>query len=227
MPIVSRRAVAIFTMAAALGAAACSAPDESVDTDRSAGTNLPATIPAPTQAPSTTSEPETTEPETSEPETAEPATSLAEAAVISPPRQVRIPSIEVDAQIIDLGLTGDGSLETPSDFDLAGWWAGGTVADAIGPTVIVGHIDDFNGPAVFFRLQELEVGDPIIVIDDLGREQRFEVVDKDLYDKTSFPTERVYGASDRPTLRLVTCGGDFDRSERSYESNWVVFAEQV
>lgn len=135
-----------------------------------------------------------------------------------------IPSIEVDASIIDLGLTSDGALETPTDFDLAGWWAGGTVADEAGPTVIVGHVDDYNGPAVFYRLQELEAGDEIIVIDDLGREQPFTVVDKALYDKTSFPTERVYGTSTTPTLRLITCGGEFDRSERSYESNWVVYA---
>ncbi len=144
--------------------------------------------------------------------------------MVSPPRQVVIPSIDVDAPIIDLGLTSDGALETPTDFDMAGWWAGGTVADEVGPTVIVGHVDDRNGPAVFFRLQELEPGDPIIVIDDLGREQTFTVVDKDLYDKTSFPTERVYGAGDEPTLRMVTCGVEFDRSERSYESNWVVYA---
>ncbi len=144
--------------------------------------------------------------------------------VVSPPRQVVIPSIDVDAPIIDLGLTAEGALETPTDFDTAGWWAGGTVAAEVGPTVIVGHVDDTNGPAVFFRLQELEPGDSIIVIDDLGREQTFAVVDKGLYDKTSFPTERVYGASGTPTLRLVSCGGEFDRSERSYESNWVVYA---
>lgn len=144
--------------------------------------------------------------------------------VISPPRSVIIPSIEVDASIIDLGLTSDGALETPTDFDLAGWWAGGTVADESGPTVIVGHVDDQDGPAVFFRLQELEQGDAIIVVDALGRETSFTVVDKGLYDKASFPTDRVYGASDAATLRLVTCGGEFDRSERSYESNWVIYA---
>ena len=135
-----------------------------------------------------------------------------------------IPAIDVDASIIDLGLTPEGALETPTNFSQAGWWAGGTVADEVGPTVIVGHVDDQNGPAVFFRLQELEPGDAVIVIDDLGRNQAFTVVDKALYDKTSFPTERVYGATDAATLRLVTCGGEFDRSERSYESNWVVYA---
>lgn len=135
-----------------------------------------------------------------------------------------MPTIEVDAPIIDLGLTSDGLLETPTDFDDAGWWAGGTHADEAGPTVIVGHVDDYTGPAVFYRLSELEVGEPIVVIDDRGERAEFVVVDKALYDKASFPTERVYGADDEPTLRLITCGGDFDRSDRSYEANWVVYA---
>lgn len=147
----------------------------------------------------------------------------------SPPRQILIPGIDVDASVIDLGLTTDGALETPTDFAQAGWWAGGTVADEAGPTVIVGHVDDQNGPAVFFRLQELEPGDPIVVVDDRGQRVDFVVVDKGLYDKDAFPTERVYGdGSDqhsRTTLRLVTCGGEFDRSVRSYEANWVIYAE--
>jgi len=211
--------VAMF-VAATLGVASCAAASSDESTEAP-----PATVPAPpignalgvnigdrtttlpAQDPVTDPESETPRPQ------------------VSPPRQVVIPSIEVDAPIIDLGLTPDGALETPTNFDLAGWWAGGTVADEEGPTVIVGHVDDHDGPAVFFRLQELEPGDSIIVVDALGREETFTVVDKGLYDKSSFPTERVYGASDAPTLRLVTCGGEFDRSERSYESNWVIYAE--
>ncbi len=220
IPPARRWAAVTVVVAAALCAVACSRPDRS---DSAAAP--PATVPSPETAfggadvrdlragvggaaftPTTEPAVPTTKP------------------VIAPPRRVVIPSIGVEASIVDLGLTDDGALETPTDFDVAGWWAGGTVADEAGPTVIVGHVDDHNGPAVFFRLQELEQGDEVVVIDDLGREQPFRVVDKGLYDKDSFPTERVYGASAAPTLRLVTCGGEFDRSERSYESNWVVYA---
>lgn len=191
-----------------------------------AGCGGDATLPAATvPAPATSS----TTPRSATPSTVSPPSTTNELAVepvefVSPPRRVVLPTIEVDAPIIDLGLTPDGSLETPTDFDDAGWWAGGTGASEPGPTVIVGHVDDQSGPAVFFRLSELEPGDPIVVVDDQGRETSFVVVDKGLYDKESFPTERVYGPDDEPTLRLVTCGGDFDRSERSYESNWVVYA---
>ncbi len=143
----------------------------------------------------------------------------------SPPRVVRIPAIGVEATIIDLGLTDDGELETPVDFDLAGWWAGGTPASHPGPTVIVGHVDSTDGPAVFFRLRELEPGDEIEVVDDQENSRTFIVTERQTYDKDEFPTERVYGETDGPTLRLVTCGGVFDRDARSYESNVVVYAE--
>ncbi len=140
---------------------------------------------------------------------------------------MEIPTIGVTAEVIDLGLTPDGSLETPTDFDETGWWAGGSAATESGPTVIVGHVDSFEGPAVFFRLAELEAGDHIVLTDAHDRVQRFRVDEVSLYDKTTFPTDRVYGPSDEPTLRLITCGGDFDDQTRSYEANWVVFATPV
>lgn len=145
----------------------------------------------------------------------------------SPPRRIEIPVLGVDAEIIDLGLLADGSLETPTDFAEAGWWAGGATADQAGPTVIVGHVDSFEGPAVFFELSALSAGDHVVVTDAHGGSHRFRVTEVELYDKTDFPTDRVYGDTDEPTLRLVTCGGDFDSRERSYEANWVVFAEAV
>ncbi len=143
----------------------------------------------------------------------------------SPPRSVRIPAIEVDTAVIDLGLEPDGALETPRDYALAGWWAGGTTADEPGPTVIVGHVDDHRGPAVFYRLSDLVAGDEIEVTSATGTLTTFVVTETAVYDKDAFPTERVYGPTEQPTLRLITCGGSFDRSERSYEDNVVVYAE--
>lgn len=168
----------------------------------------PATLPVPLPLPSP-SPPASTEPD----------------LVKSPPRRVTIRRIEVDAEVIDLGLDDDGSLETPENFALAGWWAGGTTARVPGPTVIVGHVDDHTGPAVFYRLRELEVGDDIEVTDSTGIVSRFVVTRKELHDKDEFPTEEVYGPTSEPTLRLITCGGTFDRSLRSYEANVVVYAE--
>lgn len=143
------------------------------------------------------------------------------------PLRVRIPGIEVDAPIIDLGLNPDGTLEVPSDFDDTGWYTGRSVPGELGPSVVVGHVDSTRGPAVFFRLRDLEVGDRIQIDRSDGLVAWFEVTETVLVDKDEFPTDDVYNATETPELRLITCGGGFDRSARSYLGNLIVYAEHI
>lgn len=143
------------------------------------------------------------------------------------PRSITIPAIGVKSSIIDLGLNPDGTLEVPQDYDETGWWAGGSRQLEVGPTVIVGHVDSTTGPAVFWRLRELTPGDIIEVTDDAGVITRFAVRRVTQYEKDEFPTDLVYGPTERPTLRLITCGGEYDRDVRSYRANTVVYAEWV
>lgn len=143
------------------------------------------------------------------------------------PLRVRIPGIEVDAPIIELGLNGDGTLEVPSDFDDTGWYTGRSVPGELGPSVVVGHVDSTRGPAVFFRLRDLEVGDRIQIDRSDGLVAWFEVTETILVDKDEFPTDDVYDATETPELRLITCGGGFDRGERSYLGNLIVYAEHI
>jgi len=143
------------------------------------------------------------------------------------PISVRIPGIDVNASMIDLGLNGDGTLEVPSDFGLTGWFTGRSVPGEHGPSVVVGHVDSWAGPAVFFRLRELEPGDAIAIDRSDGLVAWFRVREVVLVDKGEFPTEQVYGSTNAPELRLITCGGDFDRSVRSYEGNVIVFADHL
>jgi sortase (surface protein transpeptidase) len=140
------------------------------------------------------------------------------------PLHVAVPEIGVDAEVIELGLNSDGTLEVPSDFAQAGWWSGGSKPGEPGPAVIVGHVDSLKGPAVFYRLTELNPGDVIVVADDNGKELRFAVDRLEQHDKNDFPTDAVYTRTNTPTLRLVTCGGSFDESARSYRDNIIVFA---
>jgi sortase (surface protein transpeptidase) len=140
------------------------------------------------------------------------------------PTRVAIPRIEVDADVVRLGLNPDGTLEVPSDFSQAGWWSGGSRPGEPGPAVIAGHFDSRSGPAVFYRLTELAPGDIITVSDDTGNTLRFTVERLEQHDKDRFPTDVVYGPTDEPTLRLITCGGSFDGSTRSYRDNVIVFA---
>ena len=140
------------------------------------------------------------------------------------PVRVAIPAIGVDSGLVDLGVDATGALAPPSDFSTAGWFATGTVPGETGPAVIAGHVDDYTGPAVFFRLEELHVGDRVLVSRSDGQTVAFTVDRVAEYPKDDFATDEVYGPTTGAELRLITCGGTFDRSRRSYVDNIVVFA---
>jgi sortase (surface protein transpeptidase) len=146
------------------------------------------------------------------------------AAPVAAPVRVRVPSIDVDSVLVRLGVDEDRVLVPPTDFGAAGWFAAGPAPGATGPAVIAGHVDSVEGPAVFFRLADLAPGDEVLVDRADGSTARFEVRAVDQFPKDAFPTERVYGPTQRAELRLITCGGVFDREERSYRDNVVVTA---
>lgn len=143
------------------------------------------------------------------------------------PARIVIPAIGVDADVIDLGLEDDGTMEVPTDYAQTGWFDRGPKPGRVGPAVIAGHVDDQTGPAVFFRLPELAPGDEVEVHSDDGEVVVFAVRETQQHPKDAFPTEDVYSGTPGPELRLITCSGEFDRSERSYRDNTIVFAERV
>ena len=142
------------------------------------------------------------------------------------PARVVIPAIDVDSEVIDVGLLPDGAMEVP-DFGLAGWYELGPKPGEVGPAVITAHVDSRDGPDVFFRLDELEEGDEIHVEDADGQVETFAVTGSELTPKDELPTERIWSNEDAPVLRLITCGGEFDRSARSYLSNTIVYADHA
>jgi sortase (surface protein transpeptidase) len=142
--------------------------------------------------------------------------------------RIRIETIDVNAKVVDLGLNPDRTLEVPADVRLSGWWTGRSVPGEPGPGIVVGHVDSARqGPGVFFRLRELDVGDAIHVERSDGSTAEFRVTETELVLKSEFPTEKVYGSVQGSQLRLITCGGSFDSSARSYAGNLIVFAEHV
>lgn len=143
------------------------------------------------------------------------------------PVLVRITEIGVEADVIDLGLNPDRTLEVPKDFAQTGWYTGRSVPGNIGASVVVGHVDSTTGPAVFYRLSDLEEGDRIEIVRSDGSIAVFRVAATEMVLKDEFPTEAVYGPTVEPTLRLITCGGSFDRSAQSYQGNYIVYAEHV
>lgn len=140
------------------------------------------------------------------------------------PARVRIPAIDVDAPVSELGLNADRTLEVPTDTDATGWWTGGALPGATGPAVLVGHVDSETGPAVFYRLRELEAGDEVEVVGVSGGTARFRVGSVVTTPKDEFPTASVYGPTEAPALRLVTCGGAFDDERQSYRDNTIAYA---
>jgi Sortase domain len=142
----------------------------------------------------------------------------------SPPVRLVIPAIGVATRLVRLGLEADGAMAVPADYGRAGWFAEGPAPGQVGPAVIAGHVDSRTGPAVFYRLRELRPGQAVLVELADGTRLRFVVEQARSYPKASFPTADVFGPVPSAALRLITCGGDFDRARGSYRDNLVVFA---
>lgn len=143
----------------------------------------------------------------------------------SPPDRVRIPAIGVDAPLMGLALTRSGSLDVPpaGRKNLAGWYEAGTTPGETGTAIVAGHVDNAEGPAVFYDLGALRKGSAIEVDRRDGSVAVFTVDAVEVYAAKDFPDEKVYGAANRPELRVITCGGGYSRST-GYRGNVVVFA---
>jgi hypothetical protein len=148
----------------------------------------------------------------------------------SVPVAVYIPHISVQAKIISLGLTSGGAVGVPpltTPF-LTSWYDRGPTPGERGAAVIFGHVDAAAvGPAVFYRLGDLRPGDLVYVTLKDRRTALFRVYSAALYQKAEFPDQAIYGYTTWPSLRLVTCGGEFDKATGHYLANTVVFAQYV
>jgi sortase (surface protein transpeptidase) len=140
------------------------------------------------------------------------------------PVRVEVPRIAVASTLDRLGRAPDRTVQVPSDWNVAGWYAGGPRPGDPGSAVILGHVDSKRGPAVFFRLGELRRGDAITITRADGSSVRFVVERIEQYPPDRFPTDAVYYPTLTPALRLVTCGGEFDAAAGHYRSNVIVFA---
>ena len=165
----------------------------------------PAPIPAPTER------------------TVLPAT-LATGPPAARPTWLSIPSLAIRTRLIHLGLNRNGTLQVPSSTTVAGWYTKSPRPGTIGSAIIAGHVDSRTGPGIFFWLRTLHRGDRIYVGRADGTMAVFTVTKVRKFAKDKFPTKAVYGPVPDAELRLITCGGIFDRSRGSYLSNVVVFA---
>jgi hypothetical protein len=148
----------------------------------------------------------------------------------SAPVAIDIPHIGVQARILSLGLTSGGAVRVPplTKPFLTSWFDRGPTPGSPGAAVIFGHVDSRTvGPAVFYRLGDLRPGDLVYVTLKDQRTAVFRVYSAALYRKAEFPDQAIYGYTSWPSLRLVTCGGQFDQATGHYLANTVVFAQYV
>ncbi|MFG3248760.1 class F sortase [Streptomyces sp. NPDC048187] len=146
----------------------------------------------------------------------------------SVPDRVSIPAIQVDAPVMGVGLDADGWVDAPppEDPNLAGWFTGAVAPGEKGTAVVVGHVDNEQGPAVFYGLGALKKGNKVDVHRQDGRTAVFEIYGIEVFEKNNFPGDRVYGSKGSPELRVITCGGGFTK-QNGYDGNVVAFARLV
>lgn len=144
----------------------------------------------------------------------------------STPTRLTIPAIGVNTPFTPLHLGADGVLQAPpeSDANLAGWYADGPTPGERGPSIVAGHVDTRTGPAVFFLLSLVKPGETAVVTREDGSTATFKVDAVRTFSKGSFPDKQVYGDTPDAELRIITCGGSFDRAKQDYKANTVVFA---
>jgi len=163
--------------------------------------------------------------------TADPTKKPAKKATKEPlPTHVSIPSLKISSDLLSLGLADDGTIAVPAKgphYDRAAWFNGSPRPGAQGPAVIEGHVDGANGPSVFHELGAITKGAKVTVTRTDGSKVHFVVDGVASYPKSDFPVTKVYANTDRPELRLITCGGRFDRSTGHYVDNTVVFAHEA
>ncbi|WP_407344518.1 class F sortase [Pengzhenrongella phosphoraccumulans] len=199
----------VVAVALVFGAAACAPTDPapSVTTSRP----LASSTPTPSATPSASPTPTPVE-----------APHLAR----STPVHLVIPAIGVDTDLMALGLQADGTMEVPPEGFPAGWYTGAPTPGELGPAIIAGHVD-WTGPGVFHDLRDLKADDEVSVTREDGSVAVFRVTGTDQFPKNAFPTDLVYGNIDHAGLRLITCGGAWNRRTHHYDDNLVVFADFV
>jgi hypothetical protein len=192
------------------------------------GAPVQAPLPVAAAAPSTAAAP----PAAPSASAAHPAPAPAKAAPTagampaSAPTRLRIRAINVDAPFTGLTLGPSGALNPPpvDNKNLVGWYQDGVSPGEDGTAVVVGHVDTTTGPAVFLLLSSLKPGSTVDVTRADGSVATFSVDSVQAFAKDAFPDQQVYGQAADPELRLITCGGAYDKTRKDYTDNVVVFA---
>ncbi|QNP72502.1 class F sortase [Streptomyces roseirectus] len=146
----------------------------------------------------------------------------------APPQRIDIPELGVQAPVVARGLDARGAIDPPpyDQAGVVGWYAAGATPGARGTALLVGHVDTETRPAVFYKLSTVRAGETVRVMRGDGKVAEFTVDDVQVVRRDRFDARQAYGPREpgRAELRLITCGGTFDRASRSYTANVIVSA---
>ncbi|HST48511.1 class F sortase [Jatrophihabitans sp.] len=148
------------------------------------------------------------------------------AARTGPPVGVRIGSIDIAAPIQPVGVDNRGDVAIPERVDTVGWYRFSAPPGSVaGSTVLVGHVDSARqGKGAFYRLRDAGRDDRVVLDLADGRRLSYRVVSRVQFPKDSVPLAELFALDGRPRLTLITCGGSFDATVRSYRDNVVITA---
>ncbi|MFF3457604.1 class F sortase [Streptomyces sp. NPDC002730] len=144
----------------------------------------------------------------------------------SAPKRLSITEIAVDAPFTPLSVGPSGQLNAPpgDDDNLVGWFQEGPTPGERGTSIVAGHVDTKTGPAVFVELSSLKPGSTVDITRADDTVATFKVDSVETFSKAHFPNKRVYADTPSAQLRLITCGGEYDKKVKDYTDNVVVFA---
>ncbi|MEU9980125.1 class F sortase [Streptomyces sp. NPDC050856] len=144
------------------------------------------------------------------------------------PERLEVPSIGIAAPVVARGLDSTGAVDPPpyATPHTVGWFRGGAEPGTDGAALFVGHVDTATRPAVFYGLSSARPGERIAVTRTDGSVAEFTIEDVQVFSLREFDPAKVYGQRQpgRAELRLITCGGTFDRASGGYTANVVVSA---
>jgi hypothetical protein len=143
------------------------------------------------------------------------------------PIVIQIPSIGIDAAIELAGVDHHGDMQVPVNPCDVAWYKLGPAPGASGDAVIDGHLDWWtDGPAVFWKLDEVRPGAEIDVIDAGGAKVRFKVT-KLLRLRRSSEPAGLFTTTGASMLSLYTCAGVWEPGAETYSERLYVDAVPV
>ena len=147
---------------------------------------------------------------------------------VGKPVVLEIPSLQVKADIEEIGMDSKGRMEVPSKNTTVAWYKLGFKPGEQGSAVIDGHYDTNTGaPAVFYDIGNLHKGDKVLVTDKQNNTYSFEVTDIEIYPYDQLPMNKIFASSGTSTLNLITCQGTFDEKAANYSHRTVVYTKRV